>query len=237
MADQNAGAAGAGTGADAGAAKGGEGAAAGTADQSILDGAKAPDKAGEPTGKASDATTKAADGTSKSGEAGTQAGKTGEEGKTGAPEKYETFTVPEGIKLDEKAVEGFTALAKEMNLSQADAQKLVDFQTSGIKAAEEANLKNFEQMQKDWAAETRKALGADADKQLAFAAVARDKFLSEGALKVLNDSGLANHPELIKSLISIGKAISEDTFVEGKGDKGGKNEGKTAAQIIYPNNK
>lgn len=218
-----------GEGADAGAGKGAD-------DKSILDGAKAPGKEGEPNGKSSDDAGKAAD-TSKTGDDKNAAGKDDTSKKDGAPEKYEPFKAPEGMTLDEKAVEGFTALAKEMNLSQASAQKLVDYQTSQIKAAQETNLKNFEQMQKDWASDTRKALGSEADKQLSFAAVARDKFLTEGARKVLNDSGLANHPELIKSLISIGKAISEDSFVEGKGDKGGKGEGKTAAQIIYPNQK
>lgn len=224
------GAAGAETGTDAGAADAGE-------SKSILDGAAAPTKTGEPNGKGADPAGKAADGTSKKGNEGTEAGKPKADGATGAPDKYEPFKAPEGMKLDDKAVEGFTALAKEMNLPQAAAQKLVDFQTSQIKAAQEANLKTFTDMQKEWAAETRKELGSDADKQLGFAAVARDKFLTEGARKVLNDSGLANHPEVIKSLISIGKAISEDTFVEGKGEKGGKGEGKTAAQIIYPNQK
>jgi hypothetical protein len=224
---------GSGTGTGEGSAAEGNGAAAGasaTEGKSILDGAVAPGKEGEPTKKADDAAGKAAEGK-------TEAGKTGTEGKEGAPEKYETFKTPEGITLEAKALEGFQAVAKELNLSQASAQKLVDFQTSQIKAAQDANLKSFEDMQKEWAAETRKALGNDADKQLGYAAAFRDKFLTEEARKVLRDSGLDNHPDIIKSLIAAGKAMSEDTFVEGKGDKGGKGEGKSAAQIIYPNQK
>src|SRR5665213_179421 len=231
MADNAAGAV-----ADAGTAAGadaGKSADAGAEGKSILDGAQAPGKTGESTGEAADAAKKAADGTSKSGDDKTEAGKTQDKGATGAPEKYEPFKAPEGIALDEEAVKGFTDLAKKMNLSQTAAQELVDFQTTRIKAAQDANLKSFEDMQKGWASETRKALGADADKQLGFAAVARDKFFTGDAMKVLNESGLANHPALVKSLISIGKAISEDTFVEGKGEKGGggKNAGKSAAQI------
>lgn len=224
----------------AGAAKGADAGATGGEGKSILDGAQAPGKVGETNGKAADAAAKSAD-----GKVDAQAGKTQEEGKTGAPEKYEPFKTPEGIKLDDKAVEQFTALAKTMNLSQDASQKLVDFQTSQIKAAQEQNLKDFSDMQKQWATETRKALGNDADKQLGFAAAARDKFLNTEvtmngekttAAKVLNASGLANHPAVIQSLIAIGKAISEDTFVEGGKGKGGGDE-KTIAQKIYPNQK
>lgn len=223
--------------ADAGIAAGaaaGESAAA-DASKSILDGAAAPAKAGEPNGKAQDAADKSA-GAPKAGEEGNAAGKTDDSKATGAPEKYDSFKAPEGMMLDTKAVEQFTGLAKELNLSQDAAQKLVDFQTSQIKAAQDANLQSFKQMQTDWAAETRKALGANADKELSYAAAYRDKFLTDGARKVLNDTGLANHPEIIKSFIQAGKAISEDGFVEGKADKGGKGE-KTAAQVIYPNQK
>lgn len=212
-------------------------------DKSILEGAQAPDKTSEPTAKPADGSDKPADAPKEGNKPPEQKSETSK--AEGAPEKYESFKAPEGITLDAKAVEDFTVLAKELNLSQASAQKLVDFQASQIKAAQESNLKSFEEMQKEWATETRKSLGANADKELGFAAVARDKFLNAEitingekttATKILNASGLANHPAIIKSLISIGKAISEDKFVEGKGDKGS-NEGKTAAQIIYPNQK
>jgi hypothetical protein len=218
-----------------------------TKEESILDGAKAPDKTGEPTekagaGKTADAAGKTADGAANADDKNA-AGKTDASKPTGAPEKYESFTVPEGITLEPKAVEGFTALAKELNLPQAAAQKLVDFQTTGIKAAREQNLTDFKDMQKQWADDTRKALGANADKELGFAANARDQFAPKNSelSKVLNDSGLANHPEVVKMFIAIGKAISEDKFTEGKdtgkGDGTGDASGKTLAQRVYPNQK
>lgn len=233
--------------ADESAAAVAEKATEGAAEESILDGAKAPDKAGEPTGKAgadktADAAGKTADGTAKADDKDA-AGKPDASKPTGAPEKYEAFTVPEGIKLEGKTLEGFQALAKELNLPQAAAQKLVDFQATNIKAEREQNLTDFKEMQKQWAADTRKELGANADKELGFAANARDKFAPKDSPlnKVLNDSGLANHPEVVKMFIAIGKAISEDKFTEGKdtgkGDGTGDASGKTLAQRVYPNQK
>lgn len=229
VADAGAAAAAAGAGAVADAGK------AADAGKSILDGAVAPGK-GEPNGKSSDDAGKAAD-AAKAGEAGKQAGSPTDKGATGAPEKYETFKVPEGVTFDSKAREQFQVTAKELGLSQDAAQKLVDFQATQVKAAQDQSLKDFAEMQKTWAAETRKALGVNADKELAFAAVARDKFFGPKAMEVLNGSGLANHPDVISSLISIGKAISEDKIVEGEGAKPGKNAGKTPAQVIYPDQK
>lgn len=150
----------------------------------------------------------------------------------GAPEKYEAFKAPEGVTLDPKAMEAFQGVAKELGLSQDQAQKLVDFQTQAIKVATDDQQAQFAKMQSDWAAETRKSLGADADKQLAYVAQFRDKFLTPGAREILNQSGMANHPEIIKSFIQAGKAISEDGFIGGRpaGDKGD----KTPAQAVYP---
>lgn len=186
------------------------------AEPSILDSAKAPAEPGssEPTAKPEDGSSKPpTDGTPKGDEPAKSA-----EPKPGAPEKYEAYKVPEGVTLDPKAVESFNALAKELNLSQEHAQKLVDFQTSAIQAAKDQLDQNFKEQQKQWADETRKALGADADKELAFAALARDKFAPENSeLRIiLQKTGLDSNPAIVKHFITIGKAISEDAFVPGK---------------------
>src|SRR5712671_3512851 len=44
----------------------------------------------------------------------------------GAPEKYEDFKLPEGVELAPEAVAEVSTLFKELGLSQANAQKLVD---------------------------------------------------------------------------------------------------------------
>jgi hypothetical protein len=230
--------------ADASAAAGAEKAAD---DQSILDGAKASANTGEPKGEAgatkpADAAGKQADGTAKADDKDS-AGKPDASKQTGAPEKYEAFKVPEGITLKADVLDKFQAVAKELNLSQDAAQKLVDFQTSAVKTAQEQNLADFKDLQKQWGDETRKELGANADKELSFAALARDKFAPKGSElnEVLNDSGLANHKAIVKLFITLGKAIGEDGFKEGKdtgkGDGTSGTTGKTAAQIIYPNQK
>ncbi|ECV7263739.1 TPA: peptidase, partial [Salmonella enterica subsp. enterica serovar Strathcona] len=48
-----------------------------------------------------------------------------EETPPGAPEKY-AFTAPEGQELDTSALAQFEPVARELNLTQEQAQKLVD---------------------------------------------------------------------------------------------------------------
>jgi hypothetical protein len=207
------------------------------ADQSILDAAKAPDASGKsgepkvvPEVKADGDQKPPADGEPKE----KPADKPTDEKPVGAPEKYEPFKAPEGVVLDAKGLDTFTTVAKELNLNQDQAQKLVDFQTGFAQSIQEQSAANFKQQQKEWADQTKKDLGADADKQLAYAAQARDKFAPEKSdlREILNKTGLANHPAVIKHFISIGKTIGEDGFTPGKpaADKDA-----SAGSVMYPN--
>src|SRR5262245_66464568 len=46
---------------------------------------------------------------------------------SGAPEKYEAFKVPEGHEINEDTAKEVGALFKELNLTQGQGQKLVDY--------------------------------------------------------------------------------------------------------------
>ena len=49
--------------------------------------------------------------------------------KDEAPDTYKDFSVPEGIEIDPKVLEEFQGTAKDLNLSQDQAQKLIDMQS------------------------------------------------------------------------------------------------------------
>lgn len=154
--------------------------------------------------------------------------------KTGAPEKYENFKLPEGFVADAKMLESFSATAKELGLSQEAAQKLIDFNALNAKGQSEAaaaeNLKALEGMK----AETIKLLGPEYKVELGFAARALDKFGTPELRKLLDETGFGNHPEVVKMLVNAGKKISEDGLADGKSGALGD---KSAAEILYPNTK
>jgi hypothetical protein len=156
----------------------------------------------------------------------------GDAGATqGAPEKYE-FKAPEGQVFDAKVIGAFSEVAKELNLSNESAQKVLDKVAPAL-AEKQAEL--VETAKAEWV-ETAKADkefgGTKLDENLALAKKALDTFGSPELRTLLNDSGLGNHPEIIRAFYRAGKAISEDSFVSGTR---GTSETKSIAQRMYPN--
>lgn len=151
--------------------------------------------------------------------------------KAGAPEKYE-FKAPEGQQFDEAVIGAFSEVAKELNLPQDAAQKVLD-KVAPVIAARQAE--NLQAVRTEWA-ETAKAdqeFGGDKlAENLAIAKKARDAFATPEFVKLLDDTGLGNHPEVIRVFYRAGKAISEDRIVTGA--QGGATN-QTTAQRMYPN--
>ena len=154
----------------------------------------------------------------------------GEQGeKPGAPEQYE-FQAPEGQAFDAAVLEAYSDVAKELNLSQEDAQKLLDKVAPVMQARQQEQIA---QVQEDWANATRadKELGGDKlDASLSVAKKALDAFATPELKTLLNQSGLGNNPEVIRFMYRAGKAMSEDKIVTGRQTTGGD---KSLAEKLY----
>lgn len=159
----------------------------------------------------------------------------GEQGKPqGAPEKYE-FKAAEGQPaFDPQVIDQFSEVAKELNLPQDAAQKVLDKMAPAL-AARQAEF--LETARNQWAdqAKADKEFGGDKlTENLAVAKKALDQFGTEELRTLLNESGLGNHPEVLRLFYRAGKAISEDRFVPG-GSGAKAQEGRSAASVLYPN--
>ena len=165
---------------------------------------------------------KPADGAESAGEAKPQ----------GAPEKYE-FKPAEGQpEFDQKTIEQFSDVARELNLPQDAAQKVLD-KMAPVLAARQTEA--IEAIRTQWAddAKADKEIGGDKlDENLATAKKAIEQFGTPELRTLLDQSGLGNHPEVIRAFYRAGKAISEDRFVSGQGSQTGQ---QSMAQRMYPN--
>lgn len=149
-----------------------------------------------------------------------------------APEAYE-FKAPEGVTLDEAATEEFSKVAKELDLPQDAAQKLVDLYASRMQAQAQAHKAVVDGWRQQ--VETDKELGGDRLKEsVATAMKTMDKFASPELKALLTQTGMGNHPELFKFAYRIGKALSEDRFVVGN-ESGASNAPVDIAKALYPN--
>jgi hypothetical protein len=152
----------------------------------------------------------------------------------GAPEAYEPFVVPEGIELDAELTTEFQGIAKELNLPQEAAQKVVEL---GIKLVEkaaaqhEAALGDVRQLWVDQSRKDPEFGGEKLEATLAVAHKAREAFASPALVTLLQESGLGNHPEIIRLFAKVGSSISEDTLVVGDNGTG---SSATAEDKFYP---
>ena len=140
----------------------------------------------------------------------------------GAPESYE-FKAPEGVQFDDALIGAFSEVAKDLNLPQEQAQKVLDKMAPVMQARQ---LEQLQAVRADWAesAKTDKEFGGEKlAENLGMAKKALDTFATPELRALLNESGLGNHPEVIRMFYRTGKAISEDRVVTGQG--GAANQG------------
>ena len=144
------------------------------------------------------------------------------EAPEGAPEAYE-FTPPEGHVLDDGVIGKFSEVAKELNLSQASAQKVIDAMTPAMAAAQVESYKEFFNdiggLPETWAsaAKADKEYGGDRlDENLAVANKAYEQFATPQLKGLLGKTQFGDHPEVIRMFYRIGKAISPDSVISGK---------------------
>lgn len=153
------------------------------------------------------------------------------------PEKYE-LKAPEGQTLDALSLDVFTPVFKELGLTQAQAQKLVDTQFQVTAKAVEAAQK---QAGDEVAAETAKwAKACREDKDIggtnfdANAKIANKALAAFGSPELrteLISSGYANHPAFVKLFWTIGQKLAEST-PPGNGAPNATQQ--SAASVLYP---
>lgn len=148
----------------------------------------------------------------------------------GAPEKYE-FQAAEGVELDTEALKEFEPVAREMNLTNEQAQKLVDVYPKILAGVQQRQVEAWQQTTEQWAADVKadKEIGGDKlPSNLSAAQRALDQFGTPELKEYLNTTGLGNHPDLVKTFVKIGKAMSEDGMVTG-----GNDGQRSAAEVLY----
>ena len=134
-----------------------------------------------------------------------------EEANAGAPEAYETFTMPEGYTLEGELAEEVHGLFKELNLSQKNAQKLVDYFTKRDLDRREGELNALAEKRRAWRAELRQRPGFAAERALAQKGMRAVVQTPEEA-ELFRDSWLSDHPLIFGLFAKIGRLVAEDSF-------------------------
>jgi hypothetical protein len=122
-------------------------------------------------------------------------------------------TLPDGVQVNEGLFSEFKGLAKEIGLDSAKAQKLFDLQVKATQAFEQEADTAWKQTQTEWADSAKNDSefgGTKFDASIAAAKQAIGKFGTPAFKEFLRDFGVGNHPELIRFIVRVGKALGED---------------------------
>lgn len=147
-----------------------------------------------------------------------------------APEAYDTtaWTMPEGVEFD---AEGFAAVEptlRELNLSQDQAGKLMGaYAEKIVPMIQQRTIEQFDNNAAELKANLARDLMADPevggkklDESKAMAAKAIAHFIPKAEQRsefstFLNESGLGNHPLLMRLVAGAGRTLSEATTMAG----------------------
>jgi hypothetical protein len=130
----------------------------------------------------------------------------------GAPEKYE-FKASEGKAFDAEVLTAFADVAKELNLTQDAAQKVLDRMAPKMEARQAQQIETLRTQWADSSKVDKEFGGEKLSENLSTAKKALDQFGTPELRSLLNESGLGNHPEFIRFMFRAGKSISEDRYV------------------------
>lgn len=156
--------------------------------------------------------------------------------KTVVPVKYE-LKLPEGSTLKPSRLEELAATYKDSGVPNEAVQALVEHESEAHAAWREGLKAEAKAQVTDWykAAESDPEIGGAKFKEsVNLANQVVNRFGSDALKAQLNESGLGNHPELMRMISRIGRAMAPDQLVV-PGIQAPPE--KSAADIFYPNMK
>jgi len=146
------------------------------------------------------------------------------------PEKYD-LKMPEGVSPDTKILEGFEPLAREMGLSNENAQKFVDLYAKHVAGLEQAQIASLDTQRKEWVAEFQK--DPKHGETLSMAKRGLSAVATPEAMKLIMGTWLGDHPAIIHTFAKVGKIFAEHTIHTGTETT--KPASLPPEQVLYPN--
>lgn len=155
-------------------------------------------------------------------------------GKGAAPVEYK-LSLPKDSLLDASRVDEIVSDAKERGLSNEAAQENLNRESGAVARFQEAQSEEVEGIRKDWVEETKadKEIGGEKLKETQeLAQRVFTRFGNEALKDIFEETGFGDHPEWVRFVSRIGKAMADDQLeMPGSQAKGGK---KSAEELLYP---
>lgn len=145
------------------------------------------------------------------------------------PEKYE-LKLPDQSPVDPQRLASLEAEAKASKMTQEQAQALVDREHKMMTDLVQSHQARVDGWLKESMAD-KEIGGPEINRNIELAKRLVDTFGSPLLKKQLEDSGMGQHPELLRLFVRMGKAYGEDRLVTGM--KGVPVAKKSAADLLF----
>ncbi|MBA4259152.1 MAG: hypothetical protein C0446_08305 [Chitinophaga sp.] len=136
--------------------------------------------------------------------------------KLGRPESFDKYDLS-GIApsdYNQEVLTQFKQKAFENGMSNEGVRKMAEWykeiEVQQINSMQEAKKHQAEM----WKLQVMKEWGSDFEKNVQLAVKARDAYTDADFRKYMDETGLGNHPSLLKAFAQIGRELSEDKLVQ-----------------------
>lgn len=134
-------------------------------------------------------------------------------GLRGVPDSSDKYQLPEQA-VPEEAAKWYKDLAHKAGLTNQQAKEVFESYVNLERQANERMQAQRAEFKSQAEAELRREFGQGYTQQLQLAKSAVKAFGGDEVLKALNETGLGNHPSVIKMLAKIGENLLEDSIME-----------------------
>ena len=142
----------------------------------------------------------------------------------------EKINWPEDLSVSQQAQTAFLETARALDLSVQQAQQLVDLEARLSRDSAQEQIRHQQEQVRQWGEQLQQFYGPRWEEAVSLAVRAADTFGGPELRALLEETGLGNHPVIVRTFNEIGKRISED-FSAGGSESSGAD--KTFAEALY----
>ena len=153
----------------------------------------------------------------------------------------EALKLPEGREYDQELGDSFLSVINNADLSRGElAQKLLDMYSqqqdklfTALLESEKATSEFLKKQELDFLESSKKDPefgGAGFDANLNVIRAGRDRLATPGAVEILQNLGIHNHPDIVRMFYRAGLLVSEDKSIGSGGSRG---KGLSPAEAIF----
>lgn len=136
-------------------------------------------------------------------------------GRPESPDKYD-FKLPEGITADEALMKEFRTAAHASGLQPRQAQGLLDW----FNKNQGERMASYTKTMEEGVGKLKGEWGGKFDEKLSVASRAVKELGGDELISLLEETGLGNHPTLVKFFAKLGESTMEDKIIVGDTSSG-----------------